>query len=79
MLPIKLIWYFGMCRIVTKRINGSIAYSKELSKYVRINTYGSCLEVNAKPDPCNKERNCVIKMLSKHKFYLSFEKSRCRW
>ena len=43
-----VLWYVSNCD--TKRTKARIAYSKKLSKYVNIITYGRCLEVNAKPE-----------------------------
>ena len=72
-----VLWYVSNCD--AKRTHARITYSRELSKYIHINIYGGCTKVNAKPDPCYKEKNCEIEVLSKHKFYLSFENSRCHW
>ena len=72
-----VLWFVSNCR--TKRTKTRIQYAKELSKYIDINAYGSCSKAGANSDPCKRSEECVSKMMSQHKFYLSFENARCHW
>ena len=72
-----LLWFVSNCR--TKRTKTRVQYAKELSKYIHINVYGGCSKAGAKRDPCKRNQECVSRMMSQHKFYLSFENARCHW
>ena len=47
---------------------------KRLNQFYPVDIYGSC----GKPDPCNRDANCVRKLVRSYKYFLAFENTECK-
>ena len=64
----SVLWFVSHCTTYSKRES----YVDELSKYIDVETFGSCGEKG-----CERGSECELEKLNEYKFYLSFENSMC--
>ena len=65
-----VLWVASNCR----SFNGREVYIQELMKYIRVDSYGTCLNTRALPNGMSK----ADLLRAGYKFYLTFENSNCK-
>lgn len=66
----KVAWFVSNC----KPHNNRTVYAKELAKYISVDIYGACGDLQCSR---SNENECFKMLESDYKFYLSFENANC--
>lgn len=67
----KVAWFVSNCGTQ----NGRSKYVEELRKYIQVDIYGVCGDLQC---PRHREDECFDMLRKKYKFYLAFENSNCK-
>ena len=66
-------WMVSNCPTQSRRLQ----YVSELKKYIKVDVYGRCGDMQCPKNWMDKDSNCMNMIARTYKFYLSFENSLC--